>query len=421
MKRLTLVIGAGGTGSYFIPNLLRQLNTSFIDNKVIVLDGDYLEERNLLRQGFFKDVINNSKSEAMYKMHGRNFFGLFECKTQFLNYADDLLNIIADQEIDYNEILLVSCVDNNMARLRLVLGQQLIKNAYPDKRVIFADSGNEEWFGQTIISVLDFDDKPFLKFKNNKFKVVKSNVDNAKFDTLFGHISDWQTKLTKGDHEISCDIVAEASPQNIATNMMASNVLLFVINRFLNNEVIENIYFDCSQNITQKKNRSNNETLLEFLNSLVEYLNTEEITNVFSERFIEFNKNSKTIYVKPTIKINATTNLIESISFESMKFLLNRHNSTETTSLLDIDLESNETSVKNKPKQESEFDDLFNAPIGDSIAKKEKTAKKETKKIDDSFFDFDIDFGFDTPVTKTKPQKIELDLSDELASIFDSF
>ena len=55
-KKVIVVIGCGGTGSYIIGTLARQDYTPFL------IDGDVVEEMNLKRQEFFENDINKYKS-----------------------------------------------------------------------------------------------------------------------------------------------------------------------------------------------------------------------------------------------------------------------------------------------------------------------------------------------------------------------
>lgn len=318
---MTIIVGAGGTGSYLIPNILRQYDEDFINHKVVVLDGDYLEEKNLMRQGFFKDVIHNSKSEAMYKMHSPYFRGLLDFRTQFLNFSDELLNLIHNDVAEYDEVVLISCVDNNLARLRLFVGQQLIKNLYPEMRVLFVDSGNEEWFGQTLVNFLDVDDKPFLTFHQNMLTIQEDNINMDKIDSILPRMEDWRNQLTRGDHEMSCDDNVVSHPQNIATNMMASNLLLYTLNRALDSNVVESIRFDVIRNTTSLVAPISKEDFIVFLNELVEFLKTEEGLEVISPRFVNFNAESESIYVQETLNVNRIdSNEIEETNYREVNF-----------------------------------------------------------------------------------------------------
>lgn len=381
-KMLTVVVGAGGTGSYFIPNLLQRTNKNFIDNKIIVMDGDYLEERNLLRQGFFKGVVNNSKSEAMYKMHSRYYNGFFECQTTFLSFADEILNLVESQEMTFDTVLLVSCVDNNLARLRLLLAQQMLKQAYPTMHVLFADSGNEEWFGQTILLDMKSEDKPFIIFTKNEFELVTENILEH-HDTIFAHISDWKNNLTRGDHEMSCDDVVESAPQNIATNMMASNVLLYTILNTLETGNVQNVYFDCKTNKTMLKSVSERSTLTQFLTELVEYLK-EDSSSVLSERFIARNKESETLFVKQPIRISTGSQQQEQENIVDFDTLFNQVFFKEEQDLLNI-------GVSETKEQATDLSDELHLELFDE---KDNVLSSE-QSLDNlslDFFNLDLDF-----------------------------
>lgn len=412
MKRLTIILGAGGTGSYFIPSILEDYNQDFLNHKVIIWDGDVVEKRNLLRQGFYKSQTNIPKAQALFKMYRPMFKGFLEYKTTFLNYADELIPLVDEQKINFEEILLVSCVDNNMARLRLLVGQQLLKNKYPEKRILFADSGNEEWFGQTILSVMDIQDEPLIDFRKNAY-TINSDFDFSHFDTIFPHVNDWKNHLTKGDHELSCDIVVESAPQNIATNMMASSVLQYTINQYTKNSKIQNIYYDCKTNATKFLARTTKENALTFLNELVSMLKSDEAVSVLSEQFLELNKDSEEIYTKKKVDFKSLltseeiVNDLEVISFEEIQNALGLPSKKESLeSLLDsiteIDFGLNDYENKKKELELSEQLDGFDK-LEKEIKQITNTRKKEKEKLNEAILDGvfeDLDSFMDTIVFK---------------------
>lgn len=55
-----IVIGAGGTGGYVIPHLYRIGYASGRPMRVIVCDGDVVEEKNLIRQNFVSTGLSLS-------------------------------------------------------------------------------------------------------------------------------------------------------------------------------------------------------------------------------------------------------------------------------------------------------------------------------------------------------------------------
>ncbi|WP_172792972.1 ThiF family adenylyltransferase, partial [Bacillus amyloliquefaciens] len=62
MTILTVIVGAGGTGSYAINNLLNLYRVRAKErHRVMLIDGDVVEEKNLLRQGFLRKDLNKGK------------------------------------------------------------------------------------------------------------------------------------------------------------------------------------------------------------------------------------------------------------------------------------------------------------------------------------------------------------------------
>ena len=47
-----IMLGAGGTGGHIAPHLYRLLHTLERDVRIIIADGDIVEQKNLVRQNF---------------------------------------------------------------------------------------------------------------------------------------------------------------------------------------------------------------------------------------------------------------------------------------------------------------------------------------------------------------------------------
>ena len=64
-----IVVGAGGTGGYLIRDLARLIGTFNLQNNmdmsIIVIDGDKVEPKNLIRQNFIKSDLGKYKAEVM--------------------------------------------------------------------------------------------------------------------------------------------------------------------------------------------------------------------------------------------------------------------------------------------------------------------------------------------------------------------
>lgn len=220
MSVLTLMVGAGGTGSYVLPLLLERYEQERVDHKVLVVDGDVLEERNLLRQGFYLDDLGLNKAQALVK-HYKNVdlaTGVYYSTKNItsISYLVQVVQTMVSFHTDIDEVRLVCCADNTMVRYRLELGLHLILNLPTIKQVIYVDSGNTELRGQVL----------FHKYSKGDTVISQQgiSINGGISDSIFSRIDapDLASKLTFGDFELSCDVVSESAPQNIATNQLAA-------------------------------------------------------------------------------------------------------------------------------------------------------------------------------------------------------
>mgnify|MGYP002603657289 CR=1 FL=1 len=60
-----IVIGAGGTGGYVVPHLYRIGFSSEHQIRIVVCDGDVVEEKNLIRQNFVHQDIGRNKAQVL--------------------------------------------------------------------------------------------------------------------------------------------------------------------------------------------------------------------------------------------------------------------------------------------------------------------------------------------------------------------
>src|SRR5699024_4837896 len=205
-----VIVGVGGTGSYVTNALVHYLKGSKNKTELILVDGDILEEKNLLRQGFLKRDLEKNKAEALCERYSRiadDNLSVFYVDS-FIENTGELEDIIGESD----KVTLISCVDNNMARLRIILTQY--KWFYENRKEIhFIDGGNEEWEGQVLINKIAETDLPPLIFKGGK---VRYNEDTEHANSLiFKGNKNWKNSLSVGDFELSCEDVTESAPQNI--------------------------------------------------------------------------------------------------------------------------------------------------------------------------------------------------------------
>lgn len=120
-----IVLGVGGTGGYLIPHPYR---IAFADSKrpyrVIICDGDIVEEKNLIRQNFVKQDIGRNKAAVLAKRY-TGAFGIeceyvpeyIENETLLKGFVrPDFRKPYRNNTAETQRVILIGCVDNNKSR-----------------------------------------------------------------------------------------------------------------------------------------------------------------------------------------------------------------------------------------------------------------------------------------------------------------
>ncbi len=131
------VVGCGGTGGFAAEGICRLLPQQA---RLVLIDPDRVEERNLTRQCFYREDLGKFKSEVLAQRLSRKFDRLVGYCTLPVRMA----------EIPYPG-LIIGCVDNGPARQDI---HALIRNglhSYPGPSVWWVDAGNGDDFGQVLI------------------------------------------------------------------------------------------------------------------------------------------------------------------------------------------------------------------------------------------------------------------------------
>lgn len=219
--KLYVMVGAGGTGSYTLPMLLEKLESQE-DTAILVVDGDIVEDKNLTRQGFFQPDVGKNKAEALVSHYNKKQYTTkIIYSPQYITSITHLINLVmivasflGSSGTSLESIVLISCVDNNMVRYRLELGQyELLKQGVPHVRYI--DAGNAEFYGQVLVNDHSKDQ---VDLTGDDIKILDGTTDSLYARTP-GEFID---KLTYADFELSCDDVSESAPQNILTNQFSA-------------------------------------------------------------------------------------------------------------------------------------------------------------------------------------------------------
>ena len=137
-RRFTVtVVGCGGTGGFAAESLCRLLPGRA---DLVLIDMDRVEERNLLRQNFYREDLGRFKSETLAHRLAKKF----------------------DRQVGYSTLpvamtelaspgLIIGCVDNGLARRDIA---RVVKDINHEQ-TWWVDAGNGENYGQVILGNTD--------------------------------------------------------------------------------------------------------------------------------------------------------------------------------------------------------------------------------------------------------------------------
>lgn len=220
-----IVVGVGGTGGYLVPNLARMISvinqTKNKRHSLTLVDGDEVETKNLTRQNFIQSDLDKNKAEVMARRYA-NAFGIpITSVAKYLETPRDLFEVVSTGN-PYDVPVIIGCVDNNKTR-------QIIHEyffwAMERKRVIWLDSGNEEFTGQVVFGYNYYRNIDRL-LDGNRYEFFAPPVTVLYPDVLY----DAESKLYT---ELSCAERAISAPQSISANITASNILMNFANSIL--------------------------------------------------------------------------------------------------------------------------------------------------------------------------------------------
>lgn len=228
-----LVLGSGGTGTYFLKEfnhfLARNADAQSMINSLTIADGDVVEEKNLDRQCFLEEDIGRNKAsvfadvlnDAMEEYNVRKGFSVrWKACCEYITSVDELKRIISvsnyqEQYDSYNHILtlriplIIGCVDNDAARL---MCEELFKEL---DYCFYYDSGNDFSTGEVNFA---------HRFKGKTLSYEKSYSFKSMFSGDLRHVD-----------ELSCTELNESAPQHFLTNMTAASHLLRGVVALLSN------------------------------------------------------------------------------------------------------------------------------------------------------------------------------------------
>ena len=212
-----IMLGAGGTGGHIAPHLYRLLHTLDRPVKVIIADGDIVEEKNLVRQNFISADLGRNKAQVLAERYATAFGMEVQYIPDFIENEDVLAELVKPDRYqaapyDYYRVenglsILIGAVDNNRSR-------QLCHKVFnKSDNLIYLDSGNGEYTGQVVCGIRR-KGQTYYKPIGDIYPDVLDDTD--KFPT-----------------ELSCAEAAVSAPQSIVANIMAATAVVSYIYNIL--------------------------------------------------------------------------------------------------------------------------------------------------------------------------------------------
>lgn len=231
VERYTItVIGSGGTGTFFLKEfthfLARNQKAQECIHRLVIADGDVVEEKNLDRQCFVREDVGMNKAalfadilNGAMQQYGvsDSFKAKWEAYPNYVTSKDTLKELMRDKDSStyslggtsyssYKETLtlnipiIIGCVDNNAARLMMEEVFNVTDNCF------LYDAGNEFQTGEV----------------NYAHRLNGKTISYEKSRSFPGMLSGDKRHVT----EMSCTELNVSAPQHFITNMTAGYHLL---------------------------------------------------------------------------------------------------------------------------------------------------------------------------------------------------
>ena len=211
-----LMLGAGGTGGHIAPHLYRLLHALDRSVKVIIADGDIVEEKNLVRQNFIASDLGRNKAQVLAERYASAFGMEAHYIPDFVESEDRLTELVRpgiypagpySYQQSQGLSILIGAVDNNRSRQ---LCHQVFQKA---EDLVYIDSGNGEYTGQVVCGVR----RHGMTYYKPVGDIYPDSLENTdKFPT-----------------ELSCAEASLSAPQSIVANIMAATAVVSYVYNIL--------------------------------------------------------------------------------------------------------------------------------------------------------------------------------------------
>ena len=211
------LVGCGGTGSLLAEGLMRLL-LNYPDAHLILVDGDTVEERNLLRQNFYPEEIGGFKSEVLANRLARRFQRPVAYITEMLGLKRPENDYLGAPEgtVLHNVSIIIGAVDNPMARKSIA--SQVSHSTF------WVDSGNGDHYGQVLIGNARKPSKHDFDAEGHCFALPLPTVQRA------------ELLLPAAESEAddpSCALAVQLGQQSPVINQIMAALTLEVVRRLI--------------------------------------------------------------------------------------------------------------------------------------------------------------------------------------------
>lgn len=242
------MVGTGATGSWLLSMLTQLLaNLSGQGHTLTIIDGDVIEDKNLINQHYIKKDVGKFKAEVLCDRYSKVYSNLeISYLPEYIKNKERLISLLETNKSNVTSML-VSCVDNNASRKIM---HEVFKSKDLVQRLIYVDSGNsigDDRIGQIVVGYKDYDFVQDTSGGTNCYKTKKiSKVILSPVADVFPEILKSRDKI---DKVLSCSYHSQEAPQNIGTNIMAATLLFNILNNIIAfNEITSHIvYFDAKK------------------------------------------------------------------------------------------------------------------------------------------------------------------------------
>jgi len=249
-----VLVGCGGTGSHLLPNILQYIWAQHTKDKqelpeIILVDGDSVEQKNLVRQRFTATDLTLNKAAALARRYTSVFGIRMNAFEGYISNKEELLQLAPS---DCPNII-IGAVDNH--RARMVMWQYFLdrQHQYP---VFWIDSGNEGWNGQAILGARSNPTGRNLMNNTVHWSGAKigNDIEPVDLPCFFDEYPRDFAKIggTPPVPQNDCARLVEEDPQTIQANMMsafcATSLTVQVLSRQIRTSAL---YFDAMSGNTK--------------------------------------------------------------------------------------------------------------------------------------------------------------------------